>query len=91
MTGTNRVDEHRDAVFITHANPEDNAFCRWLGAKLTALGYKVWADVVIIRGGEYWQRKLEQALRHRAWKVCLLAPRAECRSRASETRFRSLT
>src|SRR5687768_8335100 len=36
----------REALFISHANPEDNALVRWLGAKLTAMGYEVWADVM---------------------------------------------
>jgi hypothetical protein len=73
MSGTNVVvDDQRGAVFITHANPEDNAFTTWLGAKLSALGYEVWADILAIRGGEDWQRKLEHALRHRARKVLLV-------------------
>ena len=29
----------RDAIFISHANPEDNEFTVWLGARLTAAGY----------------------------------------------------
>lgn len=67
----------RPALFISHAAPEDNAFAVWLGAKLGALGYEVWADVLSLRGGDDWQRKLEYALRHRAAKVLLAAnPRA---------------
>jgi hypothetical protein len=69
--------EARPAIFISHAAPEDNAFTLWLGAKLAALGYEVWADVLRLRGGDDWQRKLEHALRHRAAKVLLVAnPRA---------------
>lgn len=67
----------RPALFISHAAPEDNAFTLWLGAKLAAMGYEVWADVLRLRGGHDWQRKLEHALRHRARKVLLVAnPRA---------------
>lgn len=67
----------RQAIFISHASPEDNAFTLWLGAKLAALGYEVWADVLRLRGGDDWQRKLEHALRERAAKVLLVAnPRA---------------
>lgn len=62
----------RTALFISHATPEDNAFVRWLGAKLTALGYEVWADVMRLRGGCDWSRELEEALRHRAAKVLLV-------------------
>ena len=62
---------HNDRVglFISHANPEDNAFTLWLGAKLNALGYEVWADVMRVRGGDDWQRELEDALRYRTRKV----------------------
>ena len=67
----------RPAIFISHAAPEDNPFTLWLGAKLAALGYEVWADVLRLRGGDDWQRKLEHALRDRAAKVLLVAnPRA---------------
>lgn len=65
--------EPREAIFISHAAPEDNAFTIWLGAKLSALGYEVWADVLRLKGGADWQRKLEHALRHRACKMLLVA------------------
>lgn len=74
-TGADGAD--RPAIFISHAAPEDNAFTLWLGTKLAALGYEVWADVLRLRGGDDWQRKLEHALRQRAAKVLLVAnPRA---------------
>ena len=63
----------RQALFISHASPEDNAFTIWLGAKLAAAGYEVWADVPRLTGGDDWQRKLEDALRNRACKVLLVA------------------
>ncbi len=65
--------EERTALFISHAAPDDNAFTIWLGAKLSALGYEVWADVLRLKGGDDWQRKLEYALRHRACKMLLAA------------------
>ncbi|CAN7728404.1 toll/interleukin-1 receptor domain-containing protein [Mesorhizobium sp. LjRoot246] len=69
--------EPRKALFISHAAPEDNLFTIWLGAKLAAMGYEVWADVLRLNGGDDWQRKLEHALRLRARKVLLVAnPRA---------------
>jgi len=63
----------RQALFISHASPEDNAFTIWLGAKLAAAGYEVWADVLRLTGGDDWQRKLEDALRNRTCKVLLVA------------------
>ena len=62
----------RDAIFISHANPEDNAFTVWLGARLTAAGYQVWADILRLRGGQDWQRRLEGCLRNKAFKVLLV-------------------
>src|SRR5215216_2260138 len=62
----------REALFISHAKPEDNAFARWLGAKLAAMGYEVWADVMRLHGGADWSRELEVALRLRAAKVLLV-------------------
>jgi hypothetical protein len=35
----------RSLVFISHATPDDNEFVLWLGTRLTALGYDVWADI----------------------------------------------
>lgn len=64
---------NRNAIFISHANPEDNAFTIWLGAKLSVAGYEVWADVLRLRGGQDWQRNLEDAIRNRACKVLLVA------------------
>jgi hypothetical protein len=63
----------REALFISHASPEDNAFTLWLGAKLTALGYEVFADVLRLRGGDDWERVLETAIREKAAKVLLAA------------------
>lgn len=64
--------EPRSALFISHATPEDNHFVRWLGARLTAMGYEVWADVMRLQGGVDWARELESALRQRAVKVLLV-------------------
>jgi hypothetical protein len=64
--------QSREALFISHANPEDNEFARWLGAKLAAMGYEVWADVMRLHGGSDWSRELEVALRTRAIKMLLV-------------------
>lgn len=66
-------DSTREALFISHASPEDNAFTLWLGAKLTALGYEVFADILRLRGGNDWERTLEDAIRNRAAKFLLVA------------------
>jgi hypothetical protein len=65
--------DKRNIVFITHANPEDNPFAIWLGAKLASAGYEVWADVLRLRGGQDWQRLLEETIRLRTRKVLFAA------------------
>ena len=73
MTGTaNR----RTKIFISHANPQDNQFTLWLGSKLAAVGYDVWADVLSLKGGQDWQRGLEKALRWHSWKMLVVETKA---------------
>lgn len=64
---------NRTAIFISHARPEGNEFTLWLGAKLSAMGYEVWADVLRLHGGDDWARKLEDGLRNKSKKVLLVA------------------
>ena len=66
------LENSRQSLFISHANPEDNAFALWLGAKLAAMGYDVWADVLSLHGGSDWSRELEDALRSKAAKMLLV-------------------
>lgn len=62
----------RDSIFISHATPEDNAFTLWLGGHLTALGYRVFADVLRLKGGDDWERVLEDAIRNRTKRFLLV-------------------
>jgi TIR domain len=63
----------RPLVFISHATPQDNEFVLWLGTRLTALGYEVWADILKLRGGQDWTELLEVALKDRSAKLLLVA------------------
>lgn len=56
----------RQLVFVSHANPEDNEFASWLGTRLTAAGYDVWADVFRLVGGEAFWRDIGQAIKEDA-------------------------
>lgn len=58
--------KERCLVFISHANPEDNEFASWLGTRLTAAGYKVWADVLNLLGGETFWRDIGNAIKEEA-------------------------
>lgn len=59
----------RDTIFVCHATPDDNDFVRWLGARLTGHGYKVWADMFGLKGGMPFWNTIEDALREHAIKV----------------------
>jgi len=56
----------RTTVFISHATPADNAFVRWLGARLTGHGYRVWADIFELRGGTPFWQEIERIIRDEA-------------------------
>lgn len=58
----------RDVVFISHANPEDNQFSKWLALQLTREGYKVWTDLTDLLGGEDFWKDIEKVLRNRTAK-----------------------
>jgi hypothetical protein len=53
----------RCVVFLSHANPEDNVFALWLGARLTAAGYHVWSDLLQLVGGERFWKDINEAIR----------------------------
>lgn len=63
----------RQGIFLSHATPGDNAFVLWLGVKLSALGYDVWADIFRLKGGDDWERLLEDAIRNKAAKFLVAA------------------
>ena len=66
----------RKVLFISHANPEDNAITTWYGARLSAAGYKVWTDLTRLLGGEEMWLDIDDALRFHARKVVVLLSRA---------------
>lgn len=76
----------RDVVFISHATPDDNEFVRWLGARLTGHGYKIWADIFDLAGGTPFWVSIEDAIRKKAAKVITVVSRASCESSRSGVR-----
>ena len=66
----------KQTIFISHANPEDNEFTRWLGAKLTLAGYAVWYDLDRLRGGDVFWDKVEHAIREEAVRFIAVISRA---------------
>ncbi len=65
----------RDKIFISHANPEDNEFARWLTLRLITEGYPTWCDLVRLRGGEDFWKDIEQAIRTRTIKFIYVLSR----------------
>jgi hypothetical protein len=57
------VQSSRRVIFLNHANPEDNTFVLWLGARLTAAGYHVWSDLLQLMGGERFWNDINEAIR----------------------------
>lgn len=55
-------------LFVSHANPEDNLFTRWLSLRLAREGYPVWCDLTKLLGGEDFWKDVEAAMRDRTTK-----------------------
>src|SRR5690348_14506983 len=71
VTGPGRdsdVQATQDMVFVSHANPEDNVFTRWLALRLAADGFPVWCDLTKLLGGEDFWKDAEAAIRMRTCK-----------------------
>ena len=61
----------RDTVFISKATPGDNEFALWLAPRLEAAGYKVFADVRELDGGDRWRKDITDVLQNWATKMLL--------------------
>ena len=70
------TDSERNVVFIIKSSPVDDDFVLWLGPKLEAQGYQVFADVLTLQPGDRWRRQVNTVLETRAAKVLLIS-RAE--------------
>lgn len=62
-------------LFISHANPEDNEFARWLSLRLAAEGYPVWCDLTQFLGGEDFWTDAELAIRTKTIKFIYVLSR----------------
>ncbi len=61
----------RDAIFISHATPQDNEFSIWFASRLEMLGYKVWLDKNQLLGGERFWNTIQKGI-NRAIKELLV-------------------
>jgi hypothetical protein len=58
----------RDMIFVSHANPEDNEFARWVSLQLASVGYPVWCDLTKLLGGETFWDDIQEAIKERTIK-----------------------
>jgi hypothetical protein len=66
----------RSVVFVSHANPEDNAFVTWQAGQLTIAGYSVWSDVTRLVGAEIFWDDIEETIRSRTAKFITVLSKA---------------
>lgn len=69
----------RETIFISHALlPKDNEFVLWLASRLQMMGYKVWCDLIKLKGGEedFWGKVIEPQIRNEAIKFILVVSKA---------------
>jgi len=65
----------RDMLFVSHANPEDNEFTRWIALQLANEGYGVWCDLTKLLGGERFWDDIDEAIRKRTAKFLFVLSR----------------
>ncbi len=75
MTERAHAQQPRDTLLLSHANPEDNEFARWLALQLANEGYRVWCDLTKLLGGEVFWDNIEEVIKTRAAKVLYVLSR----------------
>ena len=75
MSERPQVNEPRDTLLLSHANPEDNEFTLWLALQLANEGYRVWCDLTKLLGGEVFWDNIEEVIKARAVKVLYVLSR----------------
>lgn len=63
----------KNIVFVSHANPEDNDFAKWLTLRLIAEGYPVYCEILNLLGGEDPWKNIQQIIREKAVKFLFVA------------------
>lgn len=65
----------REIIFISHARPADDEITRWLCGRLTARGYRVWADLEQLLGGERFWADIQKVIRNQTVKFITIMSR----------------
>src|SRR2546428_13238231 len=63
--------QNRSHLFISYA-VEDVTLARWLARKLAARGHPVWFDLMKLLGGEPWPQTIDEAIKHRTFRMLAL-------------------
>ncbi len=65
------MNENPSHLFISYA-VEDATLARWLARKLAARGHPVWFDQMKLLGGEQWPQTIDDAIKHRTFRMLAL-------------------
>jgi hypothetical protein len=65
------TDQNPSHLFISYA-VEDAVLARWLARKLAARGHPVWFDQMKLLGGEPWPQTIDDAIKHRTFRMLAL-------------------
>lgn len=65
----------RKTIFISHAKPEDDELTRWLCGRLAARGYRVWADLTQLLGGDPFWTDIQNAIRYDTIRFLMIVTR----------------
>lgn len=65
----------RQTIFISHGRPEEDDLTRWLCGRLSARGYRVWADLEQLLGGDPFWTDIQEAIRTQAARFLILVSR----------------
>ena len=74
----------RETIFISHANPEENEFTKWLGLQLSCQGYSVWSDVTKLIGGESFWADIEAAIRDQTVRFVFVLSQASLTKKGAQ-------
>lgn len=62
------MNQEQAHLFISYAS-EDSVLASWLARKLAARGHPVWFDQMKLLGGEPWPQTIDDAIKHRSFRV----------------------
>jgi hypothetical protein len=77
------METQRQMIFVSHANPEENEFARWLTLQLANAGYAVWCDQTRLLGGEKFWEDIQVAIKESTVKFLFVLTTAANQKRGT--------